>query len=69
MKILEKGTKYGQVVTIEQKLIHVDRARHIPGTVLSSSPLIMQLILLITTTVHFTAEENMALAPVYTGCR
>lgn len=68
MKILEKGTRYGQVVTTEQNLIQVDRARHIPGTVLTSSPLIMQLIL-ITTAMHFPAEENMALAPVYTGSR
>lgn len=68
MKILEKGTGYGQVVTTEQNLIQVDRARHIPGTVLTSSPLIMQLIL-ITTAMHFPAEENMALAPVYTGSR
>ena len=69
MKILEKGTEYDQVVTIEQNLIHVDRARHIPGTILSSSWLIMQLILLISLTMHFTAEENTALAPVYTGSR
>lgn len=69
MKILEKGTRCGQVVTTEQNLIQVDRARHIPGTVLTSSPLIMQLILLITTAMHFPAEENMALAPVYTGSR
>lgn len=68
MKILEKGTRYGQVVTTEQNLIQVDRAHHIPGTVLTSSPLIMQLIL-ITTAMHFPAEENMALAPVYTGSR
>ena len=56
------------MVTTEQNLIQVDRARHIPGTVLTSSPLIMQLIL-ITTAMHFPAEENMALAPVYTGSR
>lgn len=69
MKILEKGTEYDQVVTIEQNLIHVDGARHIPGTVLSSSRLIMQLILLISLTMHFIAEENTAFAPVYTGSR
>ena len=69
MKTLEKGTEYDQVVTVEQNFTHVERARHIPGTILSSSRLIMRLILLISLSMHFIAEENTAIAPVCTGSR
>lgn len=54
---------------MEQNLIHIDRALHVPGTVCSTLSLLMHLILLITISRHFAAEENMALASVYIGSR